>query len=146
MMIMVIQGLDCPERDAVLTQLGHLVQPKMVTIDVSFLPDIDRRVERLATLLSRSWSVLNVVLGANSKEEIDFLRARQAMFFNLHRRFPSVLLKIEGAILSTDRLISPDEVNENDVPVLSPAEAFSECFIHHKTRSRQGNKELSHGH
>lgn len=145
MMIMVIQSLDCPERNAVLTQLSHLNHPKPMTIDVSFVPNPQYRVERLKILLHRSSSVLNVVIGANSKEEIEFLRTKQALFCNVHRCYPNRLLSIEGAISKRDVLISASGQKEQDVEVLSPTEAFSECFMQYKRRVKRA-KELSYGH
>ncbi|OCH31815.1 hypothetical protein A6E13_16465 [Aliivibrio fischeri] len=136
MLIMVIQGMDCCERNKVHTQLTHLKQPQVVTIDVGFVPDPLYRVERLKMLLHRSPLVLNVVIGANSMEEIDYLRGQHALFCNLHRHFPSGLLNIKGAISKEDVLISPSGLSESDVEVLSPDEAFSECFLRNKYRQR----------
>lgn len=136
MLIMVIQGTDCRERNTVLTQLTHLQQPKMVTIDVGFVSSPAERVERLKLLLHRSPTVLNVVVGANSREEIAFLRGQNALFCNLHRHFPSELLNVEGAISKDDVLISSRFESESDVIVLRPDEAFSECFLRKKYRHR----------
>lgn len=136
MLIMVIQGTDCRERNTVLTQLTHLQQPKMVTIDVGFVSSPAERVERLKLLLHRSPTVLNVVVGANSREEIAFLRGQHALFCNLHRHFPSELLNVEGAISKDDVLISSRFESESDVIVLRPDEAFSECFLRKKYRHR----------
>ncbi|MDW2216230.1 hypothetical protein [Vibrio sp. 1982] len=136
MLILVIQGTECRERDSVITQLTHLTRPQVVTIDVSFLPTATLRLDRLKVLLHRSPKVLNVVVGANSKEEIAFLREQGAMFFNLHRRFPSHLLDIEGAIHPEDCLVSPTLESEPDVDVYRPDEAFSECFARHKFRRK----------
>ncbi len=136
MLIMVIQGTDCRERNTVLTQLTHLQQPKMVTIDVGFVSSPAERVERLKLLLHRSPTVLNVVVGANSREEIAFLRGQHALFCNLHRHFPNELLNVEGAISKDDVLISSRFESESDVIVLRPDEAFSECFLRKKYRHR----------
>lgn len=134
MLIMVIQGSEGRVRDSVLTQLAHLKQPKVVTIDVGFVASPDERVARLKLLLHRSRQVLNVVIGANSKEEIAFLRAKHALFCNLHRHFPNHLLNVEGAINRADVLISPNFVSDDDVIVLRPDEAFSECVLRSKFR------------
>lgn len=136
MLIMVIQGTDCRERNTVLTQLTHLKQPQMITIDVGFLSSPAERVARLKLLLHRSPRVLNVVVGANSREEIAFLRGQHALFCNLHRRLPSELLGLQGAISPDDILISPDGITEPDVDVMRPDEAFSECFLRKKFRHR----------
>lgn len=136
MLIMVIQGTEGRERDSVISQLTHLKQPQVVTLDVSFVATPEQRIQRLQLLLHRSRQVLNVVVGANSKEEIAFLRAQGAMFCNVHRHFPNHLLGIEGAIHPGDMLVSPREEREPDVIVLRPDEAFSECLLRSKFRRK----------
>ncbi|EQB9038072.1 TPA: hypothetical protein ACMDPH_003456 [Vibrio cholerae] len=145
MLIMVIQGGNGSARDNVISALTHFKNPRVVTIDVSFIASIERRIETLQQMLHKGWDVMNVVVGANSAQEIEYLRGVGAMFCNVHRHYPQHLLEIPGAIHRDDVLVSTWQYEESDVEVLSPDEAFSECLVRDRARRRK-RQEVRHGH
>ncbi|HIF9260435.1 TPA: hypothetical protein ACX6S2_003468 [Photobacterium damselae] len=127
MMIMVIQGMDCRERNTVLTQLSTIHPSQTVTISVDHVAVPDR-VERLQMLLHRSPKVLNLVVGATSEPELHFLRQQHALFCHIEGKTPLALLS------------QPEAFDPNDVIIGTRAnaltwdEAYSECWHRQKAR------------